>query len=348
MPIDDALVEDLFDYIDTESEEELTKKALALLTQYPELARVRFSDYDVPTKTNADTNTVLHNATLYMNRKIVQQVIALGADVNAQNSWDETPLKMAIISEESGESQEDEARRVVVEWLLEAGADPNLADKDGLTPLHWTKSLSDWKTRQPILELLLRYGADPNQQTNAGVTSVYVYAYDLPELRFLVEHEGDVNLAAHDGDTPLMVAARTWYSDCVKFLLAHGANIKQKDRAGRSAVHHAAMRYSQAEEEPELWNQPMQMLLEAGADPNERTRYGFTPLHIAASVCNTATAACLLKAGVDINARDQKGRTPLKIAENRKELSVEPEEGILHEEDYQAMIRFLLDRGATH
>ena len=51
-------------------------------------------------------------------------------------------------------------RAEVTELLLDAGADPNLLDEYGATPLDFATLLE----RIPIVELLLNAGADPNFQ----------------------------------------------------------------------------------------------------------------------------------------------------------------------------------------
>lgn len=52
----------------------------------------------------------------------------------------------------------------------------------------------------------------------------------------------------------------------------------------------------------------VQLLLELGANPNARGKFGLTPLHDAAS---PRMVELLLAAGADVDAQDEKGRTPL-------------------------------------
>jgi ankyrin repeat protein len=55
-------------------------------------------------------------------------------------------------------------------------------------------------------------------------------------------------------------------------------------------------------------------LLRAGADPKLMTRYGVTPMALAASSGNAAMVKLLLEAGADANAPDGAGETPLMMA----------------------------------
>jgi RNA polymerase sigma factor (sigma-70 family) len=73
------------------------------------------------------------------------------------------------------------------------------------------------------------------------------------------------------------------------------------------------------------------LLLDAGADPDARTRGGQTPLHVAALVDRPAIVAQLLAGGADPNAAADHDLTPLHFAVIR---------------DRRAIVRQLLDAGA--
>ena len=59
------------------------------------------------------------------------------------------------------------------------------------------------------------------------------------------------------------------------------------------------------------------LLLESGADPNQKDIIGNTPLHLAACTNHTSMVTLLLKAGTNINSIDNSGRTPLHLAQSK-------------------------------
>ena len=93
--------------------------------------------------------TPLHLAVFAVNhKKIVQMLVAKGADVNAQASSGATPLYFAVLRD-----QKDDA-----EFLLAHGANPNLADA-------YQNSILDLALRMQfgsMIELLVSKGADVN------------------------------------------------------------------------------------------------------------------------------------------------------------------------------------------
>ena len=59
------------------------------------------------------------------------------------------------------------------------------------------------------------------------------------------------------------------------------------------------------------------LLLEKGADPNQKDAIGNTALHLAACTNNIEVITLLLSAGTDIKSLDNWGRTPLHLAQSK-------------------------------
>ncbi|CAN6334853.1 unnamed protein product [Urochloa humidicola] len=81
----------------------------------------------------ADPNRVAHNmfsplvmSCLLGSLKCMKVLVEAGADVNFQGPYDPTPLLRAVLDGSSAD---------IVKFLLEAGADPNISDKDLVKPI---------------------------------------------------------------------------------------------------------------------------------------------------------------------------------------------------------------------
>lgn len=123
----------------------------------------------------------------------------------------------------------------VVELLLKHGANPNIENKDGSTPLYVASK--SYKNEKDIVELLLKYGADPNYY-ESGRASIIAASNnghtDIVEL--LLKHGADVNDVVYGGYTPLMMACVTGKYDIVKFLLKNGAEVNVKNYKGETPL----------------------------------------------------------------------------------------------------------------
>jgi ankyrin repeat protein len=94
----------------------------------------------------------------------------------------------------------------------------------------------------------------------------------------------------------------------VEELLANGAHVDSRDKAGRTPLHCAAF----------LGHiKTVEVLLAYAADVNAKDNKGETPLHHAAGGGMPDIAELLLDAGADINARTGEGKTALDYV-NRK------------------------------
>ena len=116
------------------------------------------------------------------------------------------------------------------------------------------------------------------------------------------------------GMSTLHVASRSskGRKDIADLLLAKGAIVNAKDKAGRTPLY-AAVKYGSKD--------IAGLLLTKGADVNSRGEYGYTPLHNART---KHVAELLLERGADIHAKTDSGFTPLHTAadEGRKKIVV--------------------------
>jgi uncharacterized protein len=76
----------------------------------------------------------------------------------------------------------------------------------------------------------------------------------------------------------------------------------ERDRDGRTALHHAAF----ANDVDRL-----KELLRSGSDPDDADRRGYTPLHFAAQEGAVEATCVLLDAGANVDSIDVYGNTPL-------------------------------------
>ena len=144
-------------------------------------------------------------------------------------------------------------------------------------------------------------------------------AGDAARVSVLVDADRSLaDAVAHDGYTPLGLAAFFKRRDVVEALLERGASPSLASRDQGFTPLHSAVATDAGPGE----NGIVRLLLEAGADPNAKSREGGTPLHTAAFTGDLEIADLLLAYGADPNATDAKGLTPLDVARDRRNVEV--------------------------
>jgi len=138
----------------------------------------------------------------------------------------------------------DKGHVEIAEFLLKQGANVNVKDKDGYTPLHNTadsflKGFPRKGTeadRNRIAALLLKYGARVNATINHGETPLHRAALtnNVALVHLLLENGADPNIQQSQGMTPLHFAlfAGKDRVQVVRLLIRHGADSSVTDEYG--------------------------------------------------------------------------------------------------------------------
>jgi len=237
--------------------------------------------------------------------ELIRLLLAYGADPNlACHGYRALPDAVLNLTDPTHETRPE--RLEIVRALLEAGASPNIHDGgEGLTPLQESTRRGDIET----MGLLIEYGADvemPSDTDNtAGNTAL---SYAICHLRetaahYLIEHGANVNALSEIHDSPLGYAC---------------------DRGPGLAGQFANEQYSsnpdtQEDDSDEIKLRLAALLLRHGADVNNKTTYGRTPLLEACDTQQYTDARCklirlLLDASAEVNIEDEWGSTPLAYA----------------------------------
>ncbi|MDE0475432.1 MAG: ankyrin repeat domain-containing protein, partial [Gammaproteobacteria bacterium] len=242
----------------------------------------------------------------------IRDDVARGRDFNQKNEEGQTLLHR--IAMRSHEVVMDTAR---VRMLLEAGADPQLPDPEGNTPLHLldygSSVVSDRiKGAQVALAAaLLEAGADPNARNHEEETPLHRTPNPGVAL-LLLEAGADPNAQDNAGETPLH--QWSWLgAEVTAALLAAGADPNVRNSAGEAPLHEAAGVFGYSTnyiDDTRVADPQARLLLLAGAEVNAADTLGRTPLHRAVRV-ESPVHRVLLAGGADPNARDTNGRTPL-------------------------------------
>jgi ankyrin repeat protein len=158
---------------------------------------------------------------------IVKALLQAHAKVNQQNFWGGTALQWAV----------DAATFPIVNLLIASGADVNLGDRDGLTPLMAAANYDEPGYLETI-QALLKAGAKIDAKNTKGDTAL-MYAmnnFKTQNTKALMAAHADVNSHNNAGITPLMKASQLARVDIMKVLIAAGADVNAHATDGKSVL----------------------------------------------------------------------------------------------------------------
>ena len=207
--------------------------------------------------------------------------------------------------------------------LLTKKADPNGAEADGTTPLHWAVRNNDLT----LIDRLIRAGANAKAANRFGATPIQLACENgsADAVSRLLKAGVSANATGEFGETALMTCARTGVVPAAKALIEAGASVD----AVESWRGQTALMWAAAEGHADM----VRTLIAAGADKNARSTIvvwerqrsqeprdkwlppgGLTPLLLSARQGRLDATKALVEAGADVNLVDPDRHTPLILA----------------------------------
>ena len=208
-----------------------------------------------PDSTNEDGLTALHQCCIDDSEEMMKVLVEFGADVNAADSEQWTPLHAAATC----------GHLHLVKFLIDSGANLLAVNGDGNMPY----DICEDETTLSYIE---------NEMAKRGVTQELIdttrsktETLMLHDLMKLAQGHGDLEYRDGQGATPLHIAAANGYLSVLEFLLDHHCSTEVCDEDLWQPLHAAA-----------CWGhlEAVEILSQNGADISAVTRSGETPFDI--------------------------------------------------------------------
>ncbi|KAJ5773840.1 hypothetical protein N7457_008736 [Penicillium paradoxum] len=259
-----------------------------------------------------DGDTPIFLAAAHVELEIVKFLLQHGADVsirskNRQIEPTLTPLHGVVDRLRHYQELEDLPRyEELMQLLLDAGCDINAQDAHGHTALLLSAHLE-----VPLIPFLLQHGADPNIAENGGSTSLHLLHRPLGHpgwFESLIAHGARLDIVRHhDGHTPLHAFAANWQLGDLSLFRPFVSDWSITDGKGNTLLHIAVAKH-------QAGSKTVTELLKLGLDPNQRNNEGQQPIHMVKECHREVLEEILdilCAAGADLEARDYRGCTLL-------------------------------------
>jgi ankyrin repeat protein len=265
----------------------------------------------------SDYETSLHIASRLGHVEIEKWLLDRGADVNRRMRDGKTALYLAVQNDRVEAARLILERHAKVNSQENDGSTPLLT---ALHPKK--SDVAHYAAKDVNLDLvwlLLEYGADVQMCDESGNTPLHLavrHGHFEPELaRELLELNAEVDSRDGNRSSPLLLASGLGDTGILQLLLSQGADVHLRDRDGSTTLHHAAF-HDQLEVARILLQHGVD------SEINSRNIKGSTPLHLVAEGswenygnlnATKDLVQLLLDHGADVQARNFSGQTAFEV-----------------------------------
>ena len=222
-----------------------------------------------------------------------QLLLEAGANKDEQDFSGATPLHVAS----------SEGHVAFVQWLLDAGVDTSQTDRSGGTPLYYACALG----KVDVVHVLIEAGGMKDElmpDLNSALHAACA-AGQTDVVSCLVQAGADKDAAGLQGNTPLHMACMLGELQVVRYLVHAGSMRDALNECGMAPIHLACQRGKVA---------VVQYLVESSHSRDILTVFGWSPLHVACMLDGPGTLEVvdyLILSGANINQPTSRGLTPL-------------------------------------
>ena len=283
---------------------------------------------------NREGSTPLALASLNGSAAMIDKLLKAGADANEKGPHGETALMFA--------SRNGNVEAIKI--LLDHKADVNAKEAlRGTTALMWAAEQGHAAAAKVLIDHGAMVGAVSSPDSKGGT------AYLAPPIQSRLRSAqgagglGTRGTGARSGGGRQLVAAADAGEDVVAVADAAAAAAafgrqQNTDGGGLTALVYAARQGNL---------ETVKVLVDAGADVNQTTKYGWTPLLTATQNRNYKIAQVLLEHNADPNIANKGGWTPLYLATDNRNIEGGDYPVPAPDMDHLEYIKLLLDKGAN-
>jgi ankyrin repeat protein len=271
--------------------------------------------YSLPDK--KDTSMLRPLALSIIRGDLPTAKLLLKKGANPDGNGSIVPLSYALLQK----------RLDLLNLLLQSGANPTAAIPIETTLFHRLVE-SEYSFFKPAAKAMLDKGADINIQDRYGQTPLHnlvkqcEFAEVVLKAKFLLEHGANVNIRAKNGNTPLFDAgmeSRKYAPELFRFLISKGSDVKIKGINNLTVLHQLVTNVN-----PESLKL-MQQVIDLDSNVNEQDKNGNTPLHYLAQYSYYSPipkATLLLKSGAKSDIKNREFQTPLELAKEKNNIEM--------------------------